>query len=91
MNYTYTTFRIIVKGSMADCLAAIEYRGLTAIGCVQIDRQRSCAIDVESCHEYLTSWFDEPTECVQFVGFPVGTLLSISQHRNYTKPLAQLV
>ena len=84
-------YRIIVKGSMSECLEAIKYRGLTAIGCVTIDRGRSCAIDVKSCHGDLTEWFNEPGECVQFIGFPVGTLLSLSQHRSYTKPLVELV
>ena len=87
----YTMFRLNVKGSMAECLAAIDRRGLTAIGCITIDRGRSCAIDVESCHDFLTTWFNEPSECLVGRGFPSGTLLTISQHQNYTKPLDKLV
>ena len=86
-----TMFRLIVKGSIPECLAAIDRRGLTAIGCITIDRGRSCAIDVESCHEYLTTWFNEPCKCSVGQGFPSGTLLTISQHQNYTKPLDKLV
>ena len=85
-----TMFRLNVKGSVSECLAAVKYHGLTAIGCAAIDRHRSCAI-VEACHIELTSWFDEPTEFVEFIGFPVGTLLSLSQHKSYTKPLDKLV
>ena len=88
---SYITYRIIVKGSMSECLESVNRHGLTAIDCVTIDRHRSCAIDVKSCHSDLTEWFNEPSECVHFIGFPPGTLLSISQHRSYTKPLVELV
>ena len=87
----YTMFRLNVKGSKSQCLAAIERRGLTAIGMHEIDRGRSCAIDLESCHEYLGYWFNEPGECLDGFGFPVGTLLHFTLHQDYTKPLNKLV
>lgn len=91
MNYNYKMYRLVVKGNKSQCLAAIAQRGLTAIGVQEIDRYRDCAIDVESCHEYLGKWFNEPAECEQFVGFPVGTLLNFTSHQDYTKPLNELV
>ena len=84
-------FRLNVKGSFAECLAEIDRRGLTAIGCIEFERRNSCAIDVESCQDYLNNWFNEPSECLDGIGFAPGTLLNATQHQNYTKPLAQLV
>jgi len=84
-------FRLYIKGSIPECLAEIKCRGLIAIGCVNIDRYLCCAIDVESCNEYLMTWYDEADEHMVDVKFPSGTLLTILKHRSYTKPLAELV
>lgn len=87
----YKLFRLIIKGTLSQCLIEIEKRGLTPLGWHEYtDCGRDCSIDVESCSEYLGAWFREDGECVEGIGFPSGTLLLYTSHEAYSSPLKKL-
>jgi hypothetical protein len=86
----YKLFRINVKGSESECLTEVSRRGLSALAVHVYLHSNSCAIDVESCDEYLGSWFREDNECVRGIGFPSGTLLLYTSHSEDTIPLPRV-
>jgi hypothetical protein len=84
----YKLFRITVKGSLSECLAEVNKRGLSVLA-LKIHEYpfNSCSIDLESCDEYLRAWLHEDLGCTNFT---VGSLLLYTSHREDTIPLTEL-
>jgi hypothetical protein len=71
-------YRLIIKGNLTQCLTELSNRKIHVINVTRGSENHSdCSITVESSGDNLIAWFHDESECVQFVGFPAGTLLAM--------------